>query len=327
MKKTKTIEPRILIDILTRMLKIRLFEEQVAKISSYNEIQTPVHLYIGQEAIAASVCASLNDNDFVYSTHRNHGHYIAKGGDINCLMAEIFCKEDGCSRGRGGSMHTIDKNVGFMASSAIVAGSMPIAVGSALAAKMKDEGQVAVAFFGDGATDEGVFYECINLAVLYKLPIIFICENNAFATHQPDFLRQSNINVADRIRGFNINAECVSGNNPYEVYSAVSKMVKHARDLQGPALLECKTFRWLSHAGHWQDLDVGYRKKKDVELWMNKCPITLLSADLIANGIISEADIIVIKSKLLLEIEESVRFAHNSPSPDPRTIGEGLFSK
>jgi len=311
--------------ILQSMLKIRIFEERVAEIAKNREIQCPVHLYVGQEAIASSVCVDLTDTDYVYSTHRSHGHYLAKGGDVNKIMAEIYCRVTGCSRGRGGSMHVIDRKVGFMLSSPIVGGSIPIAVGSALAAKMKGAGQISVAFFGDGATDEGVFYESLNFAIVNKLPIVFVCENNSFSTHLPDFLRQSNTSVSDRIKGFNINTDKVDGNNPYEIYKAVSDMIVRARNNKGPSLIECTTYRWLSHVGYWQDLDIGYRKKTDVEHWMSRCPIDFLSKDLIGNGILTNDEYVKMKDNIKLQIDNAVVFAKKSPAPDPLTIMEGLF--
>jgi pyruvate dehydrogenase E1 component alpha subunit len=251
---------------------------------------------------------------------------LAKGGNINEIMAEIYCRETGCSRGRGGSMHVIDRNVSFMLSSPIVGGSIPIAVGSALAAKMKGEGQVSVAFFGDGATDEGVFYESLNFAIVNKLPIIFVCENNSFSTHLPDFLRQSNTCVSDRIKGFKINTEKVDGNNPYNIFDVVSNMIEKARNNEGPSLIECTTYRWLSHVGYWQDLDIGYRKKTDVEQWMGRCPINFLSKELIGKGILTIDGYDKMKENIILQIENAVLFAKNSPTPDPSTIMEGLFN-
>jgi len=315
-----------LVSILTSMLKIRIFEERVAKIAENNEIQCPVHLYVGQEAIASSVCANLSAKDFVYSTHRSHGHYLAQGGDIRKIMAEIYCRENGCSRGRGGSMHIIDRNAGFILSSPIVGGSISIAVGSALAAKMAGNAQVSVAFFGDGATDEGVFYESINFATVYNLPMIFVCENNSFSTHLPDFLRQSNTSVADRVKGFNINTKKVDGNNPYEIDDTVSKMIVNARNGEGPSLIECTTYRWLSHVGYWQDLDIGYRKKIDVEHWMSRCPIKFLSNDLIKKGIITKEEFEKMKADIILKIEDAVEYARNCPKPDPSAIMFGLFN-
>ena len=298
MNKSINTKESILSEILYSMIKIRIFEEKVAEIAENQEIQDPVHLYVGQEAIAASVCANLTNNDYVFSTHRSHGLYLAKGGNMDKLMAEIYCRDSGCSRGRGGSMHIIDREVGFMLSSPIVAGSISIAVGSGLAAQRKGEGQVSAAFFGDGATDEGVFYESLNFAILNKLPVLFVCENNGFSTHLPDFLRQSNICIADRVKGFKINSATVDGNNPHEIFEVSKEMIDKARKNQGPSLIECNTYRWLSHVGYWQDLDVGYRKKVDVEHWMKRCPINLLSNDLVKAGELSNEELNQMKNEI-----------------------------
>jgi len=314
------------VNILQKMIEIRVFEERVAKIAKNNEIQTPVHLYVGQEAIASTVCSVLNNDDYVVSTHRSHGHYIAKGGDLNKIMAEIYCRETGCSKGHGGSMHIIDRSVGYLGSSAIVAGSVSIAVGAAFTAKLKGTNQVSVAFFGDGATDEGVFYESLNFATLYKLPIIFVCENNGFSTHLPGFTRQSNPIVSERIKGFNINVEKVDGNNPLEILDSITKIVDIARKGDGPSLLECDTFRWLSHVGYWQDLDVGYRKKKDVEMWMDRCPIKFFSNVLLEKNILTEKEINKMWTSIKDKIEDYVLFAKKSPLPNPVNLFDGLYS-
>jgi pyruvate dehydrogenase E1 component alpha subunit len=223
-------------------------------------------------------------------------------------------------------MHVIDRNVGFMMSSPIVGGSISIAVGSALAAKIKGKGQVAVAFFGDGATDEGVFYESLNFAEVYKLPMIFVCENNYFSTHLPDFLRQSNTCVSDRVKGFKINTDKVDGNNPYEIINTVSRMIERARNNEGPSLIECTTYRWLSHVGYWQDLDVGYRKKSDVEKWMNRCPIDFLSKELIKKKVLLESEYNKMKEDIRLQVENAVVFAKNSPFPEPSAIMKYLYN-
>ena len=315
-----------LVNILHSMLRIRIFEEKVAEIAKNEEIQCPVHLYVGQEAIAASVCADLTDSDYVFSTHRSHGHYLAKGGDINKIMAEIYCRETGCSKGRGGSMHVIDRKVGYMLSSPIVGGSISIASRFGLSSKNEGRGSGLGCIFWRWATDEGVFYESLNFAIVYKLPVIFVCENNGFSTHLPDFLRQSNTCIIDRIDGFKINSAKVDGNNPHEVYNAAKSMIERARQDQGPSFLECTTYRWLSHVGYWQDLDVGYRKKADVEHWMNRCPIEFLSKDLFKNDIITINEYDKMREEINLQIDEAVVFAKNSPSPDPISIYEGLFN-
>ena len=305
-----------MLNILEKMLLIRQFEYKIAKLAEMGEIKCPVHLSVGQEAVSSAICEILDVNDNVYSTHRNHGHYLAKDGNIKKLMAEIYCKETGCSKGRGGSMHVIDRDVNFMGSSAIVSGSIPIAVGNALSNLYLGNGQVSVAFFGDGATDEGIFYESINLAVLYNLPILFVCENNDFATHLPNCCRQANIHVYDRVKGFNINAKKVDGNNPIEIFQVASKLVNKAKNNKGPSLIECVTYRWLSHAGYWKDIDVGFRKKEDVEYWMNKCPIEFLKKELKLKNKLNDNDLDKMKNKINIKIQEAVNFARNSSKPN-----------
>ena len=222
-------------------------------------------------------------------------------------------------------MHVTDRKAGFVMSSPIVGGSISIAAGSALAAKLRGKRQVSVAFFGDGGTDEGVFYESINIAVIYNLPVIFICENNGFSTHLPAFLRQSNINVTDRLKGFKIDSARVDGNNPYEIFYAARKMIKKARNNQGPSLLECNTYRWLSHVGYWKDLDIGYRKKNDVEHWMKRCPINFLSGDLKSKGALTEIEYRLLNERIKKDVEKTVVYSRKSPSPDPGKLGEFLF--
>lgn len=313
-------------NILEKMLLIRTFEDCVADVAEKQEVLCPVHLYTGQEAIAAAVCEALAADDFVYSTHRSHGHYLAKGGSVDRLMAEIYCRTTGCSSGRGGSMHVIDRSVNFMGSSAIVAGSIPLAVGSALAAKLQATNQVSVPFFGDGATDEGVFYECVNFSMLYDLPVVFICENNGFSTHMPGFLRQSNPEVASRLKGFKIMTKKIDGNNPIEIYSVAQEMVERARLGGGPALIEVETYRWLSHVGYWRDLDVGYRKKTDVESWMKRCPINSLFEYLQHHSILTVEEFEDLKLSAGRKVASALLFAKNSPPPSPNDLINGLFA-
>ncbi len=250
-----------LTDIYRRMVRIRFFEESVIELFNAKSIICPVHLYIGQEGIAAGVCANLTSDDYAYSTHRSHGHYIAKGGSLRGLMAEILCRETGCSGGHGGSMHITDSDAGFMASSAIVAGTIPIAVGAALKIKMNREKKVSVAFFGDGATDEGVFYESLNFAALHRLPMIFVCENNLFSTHLPISMRQSNQNLSMKMKAFNVDTAKIDGNNAGEVFTAAGRMIENAKNEKGPGFLECMTYRWYSHVGAWRDTRCRVPKK------------------------------------------------------------------
>ncbi len=316
-------DPKILVDILKSMLRIRLFEEEVAGQTSRGEVRCPVHLYVGQEAIAAAVCANLTQEDYAFSTHRSHGHYIAKNGSMNRLMAEIQGKETGCSKGFGGSMHVIDVGAGFMGSSAIVAGTIPIAAGAALTSQLtKDNKVVSVAFFGDGATDEGVFYETVNFATLYKLPMLFVCENNLFSTHLPDFKRQSNTKIYKRVRNFSIKTMRVDGNNPLKIYKAAKGLIHGIRQGKGPALLECMTYRWLAHVGPTEDLDIGYRKKEDVEYWKRKCPIKFLKKVMLRQKTISENAYQEIERGVEAEIEKAVVFSSESLFPSGKTQKE-----
>ncbi len=306
-------------------MKIRFFEDAVVKVAYGKEIQTPVHLYTGQEAIAAGVCLNLDKDDYVFSTHRSHGHYLAQGGDMNMLMAEIFCRETGCSSGYGGSMHVTDPDVGFMGSSAIVAGTVPIAVGAGLSAKMDKGRRVSVAFFGDGATDEGVFFESVNLAALYEIPVIFICENNLFSTHLPIFKRQKKTELFQKARSFGINAKRIDGNNPFEVYSAAGKMIRMARDGNGPSFLECMTYRWLAHVGPTPDIDIGYRRKEDIEHWQGRCPIRFLTDYLIREKCATEETLEILEKEVREEVDQALAFARNSNVPCQDHLKSKLF--
>ena len=301
--------------ILISMMRIRECETAIAEMSAKGEVVGPVHLYVGQEAIAAGACAALNTDDYVVSTHRSHGHFLAKGGSLRALMAEVLGKATGASRGFGGSMHLTAPAVGFLGSSAIVGGSIPIAVGAALAAKQLGQPRVAVAFFGDGATDEGVFYESVNLAVVYKLPVIFVCENNRFSTHMPDFLRQGNPDVAARLQGFKLAIAQLDGNDPVRIHQAATEQVDKARNGAGPVLLECLTYRWLAHVGPSTDEDVGYRRKADIERWRSRCPIVFLRQKLEAEGGLDALGFDRLQRGIKEEVREAIVFARASRYP------------
>jgi pyruvate dehydrogenase E1 component alpha subunit len=299
------------------MLRIRKFEERVAELVSKNEIICPCHLYIGEEAVATGVCAALRRDDYVFSTHRSHGHYIAKGGDIKALMAELYCRATGCSKGRGGSMHLASPDVGLPGSSAIVAGTIPLAVGTALAFSMQKRNSVSVAFFGDGATNEGTFYESLNFASLRKLPVIFVCENNFYSTHMPVSACLADTDIYKKAEAFKMPGVRVEGNNVVEVFKVAKSAVEDARSGKGPALIECMTYRWRGHVGPSYDLDQGLRSKEELEYWLNKCPIKALEGFLLKHSIISKSEKIRIYATIEKEIEESVVFAKESPYPDP----------
>lgn len=303
------------------MLRIRRFEEVVGDYVLKGEIQTPCHLYIGEEAVATGVCLALKKEDYIFGTHRSHGHYIAKGGDIKKLMAEIFCKKTGCSGGKGGSMHVIASEVGLLGTAAIVAASIPIAVGAALSSNIKRQNRVSVSFFGDGAVNEGVFYEALNFASLKKLPVIFICENNLYSTHMPIRETLADTNIAKKAKVFNMPGIQIDGNDVTKVYQTTKAAVNRARKGGGPTLIECKTYRWRGHVGPQDDLDKGLRTKKELDSWIKKCPIKRLEKVLKISKIQKEK----IAKKIEKEIEEAVIFAKRSPYPEKKEIFNDVF--
>jgi pyruvate dehydrogenase E1 component alpha subunit len=309
----------------TMMLRIRLFEERVAELLFANEIKCPTHLYIGEEAIATGVCANLEKEDFIFSNFRSHGHYIAKGGDLNQLMAELFGKETGCSRGRGGSMHLVAPEIGILGTSAIVGGGIPLAVGVSLSIKIKNKNHIVVSFFGDGATDEGVFYESINFASLKKLPILFVLENNFYSTHLPLRFRQPADNIYQRVKTFKIPSVRIDGNDVIKVYQATKNAIRYIKEGKGPFFMECRTYRWRAHVGPWHDIDVGFRTKKEVEKWKRKCSIKRLERVLIEKNLLNDEK----KNKILLQIEEEIQkaydFAKKSPFPKPSELTKNVY--
>ncbi|MFC1942402.1 thiamine pyrophosphate-dependent dehydrogenase E1 component subunit alpha [Chloroflexota bacterium] len=320
------IPPQTLRSVYTMMLRMRRFEERVAGlITEPSEINCPVHLYTGEEAIAAGVCANLRKDDYVFSTHRSHGHYIAKGGDIKTLMAELFCRTTGCSRGRGGSMHLVSPEMGLPGSTAIVAGSVPLAVGTALASYLQDKDTISAVFFGDGATNEGVWYESLNFSSLKKLPVIFICENNLYSTHMPISACLADTAIYKKADAFGIPGVRIDGNNVFEVYETAKKAIEGARRGEGPTLIECMTYRWRGHVGPNYDLEKGLRSKKDLDYWMNKCPLIALESVLIEQNIMSETEITRIGQEIDKEIEEAITFAGESPYPDPNELLNNVY--
>jgi pyruvate dehydrogenase E1 component alpha subunit len=299
------------------MVRVRKFEERTAELIAQKEIICPTHLYIGQEAVATGVCSALRKDDWVFSTHRSHGHYTAKGGDIKAMMAEMYCRATGCSKGRGGSMHLASPDEGLPGSPAILAGSISLSVGAALAFSLQKGDSVSVAFFGDGATNEGVFYESLNIAALRKLPVIFVCENNLYATHLHISKCFADTDICKKAEAFGVHAIRVDGNNVAEVFKVAERAVEDARHGKGPTLIECMTYRWRGHVGPGYDLNKGIRSKEELDYWMNRCPIKMFEELLFKHGILSESERITIHENIEEEIEEAVVFAKESPYPDP----------
>jgi len=290
-------------------------------------MKTPIHLCIGQEAIPVGVCANLKKGDYISSSHRSHGHYLAKGGDLKGLIAELHCRETGCSRGRGGSMHIVDTSVGHMGSSSIVGGGIPIGTGLALATHMKKQKRVSVVFLGDGAADEGVLYESINFAILKKLPVIYIYENNQFSVCSRVSARQTGEIIFHATPPEHMLTKTVNGNTVLEVYEAAKDAVSRARNGQGPTFIECKTYRMRGHAGAGLDTSLGYRSAEEINSWESKCPVVTFSEELLQKGLMTQKDIEDMEGNIDLEIEEAFRFAHESPLPKGKHILQYLFSE
>lgn len=308
----------IKIQLFEMMLKIRMVEEEIVKRYSSSQMRCPTHLSIGQEAVPAALGLNLTDRDYAISTHRGHAHYIGKGGNIRSMIAEIYGKSTGCSKGRGGSMHLIDRKVGFMGTSAIVGNSIPVGVGFGLSSKIKKTDQISCVFFGDGATEEGAYYESINFAVLKKLPVLFICENNFYSVYSPLDVRQppnrSIINVAKSL-GLGVQ-NLVDGNDVLSSYNSINKAIKRIKNGEGPQFLEFATYRWREHCGVNFDNDLGYRSEKEYNEWKRKDPISNFKDYLISENIISIELLEQIKSKIDLEIQDTFNYAIESPFPE-----------
>jgi len=321
----KNPQNKVLIQLYSTMVKVRHFEEAVVRFYPEERMKTPVHLYIGQEAIATGVCCALKPSDYVFATHRGHGVYIAKGGDLKRLAAELYGTVEGCSRGKGGSMHIVDKARGVCGTTAIVGGNIPLAVGAALASSIRNSGEVACAFFGDGATDQGVFYESLNFASLRKLPVVFICENNFYATHSHQLERQALDNIFERGSCFGVPGERVDGNNVLAVFSSARKAIRRARAGRGPMLIECRTYRWKSHVGPKSDEDLGLPPKEHLHKWLKRCPIKKFKKYLIKNRVISKEEDSELIEGIDSEINEAFDFAKQCKMPDGKMLCKHIY--
>jgi TPP-dependent pyruvate/acetoin dehydrogenase alpha subunit len=313
----------LLISLHHGLLKVRLTEEILAERYKQQEMRTPTHFGIGQEAVAIGVCHALRGDDVVYSHHRCHNHFLAKGGSVYKLAAELYGRADGCSGGRGGSVHITAPDVGFIASSAILGETTACAVGSALAFKMDGRDRVAVTFFGEGAMDEGSFYESANFASLRKLPVLFVCENNLYATESPLPVRQPpGTDLCDRARSFKIEAARIDGNDVHEVYRATESALASVRAGAGPFFLECMTYRWREHVGPYFDheLNRAYRPRKEVEAWMERCPLKRSTERLTALGIATAEQLEAWYNATRSDVEDAVERARNAPWPEVSTL-------
>lgn len=311
-----------LLHMLELMYKIRFFEERAKKLYKTGMLSGnflgALHSYIGEEAIAVGACSCLKKEDYLLSTHRGHGHFIAKGGDLKRMLAELQGKETGYCKGRGGSMHLFSPEISFMGGNGVMGAGIPIAIGTAFSAQYRESNQVTVCFFGDGSSTQGTFHESLNMAALWKLPVVFICENNLYAVTTPAAESISIPNVGDRACAYGIPGKVIDGNDVLLVHHTVLESVERARSGEGPSLIECKTYRWDPHCF----VIAETRAKEEIEEWKKKDPIPRFEKKLLDEKIITDDDIKKMKSEVIKEIDSAEDFAKNSPAPDVESFKE-----
>jgi pyruvate dehydrogenase E1 component alpha subunit len=323
MKAKTSLSKEQLSDMLSKMLKIRAFEEKAEELFALGKVHGTMHLSVGQEGSAVGAVSALRTDDWMTSTHRGHGHCIAKNGDLKLMMAEFLGKETGYCRGRGGSMHIADVEGGNLGATGVVGGGLATAVGAALSCKMRGVEQVTLCFFGDGAVNMGIFHESLNLAAIWTLPVVFVCENNQYAMSMSVEEALPIQDIADRACAYDMPGVIVDGNDVLAVYDAVSEAVERARAGKGPTLVECKTYRWR---GHSKSDAQRYRTREEVESWKKKDPIARFQAHLLKEGILSENEMEQIEKQAHELIEEAVAFAESSPEPRVEEIAEGVYA-
>jgi len=312
-----------LIQLYETMLKIRTFEGMARDLFAQAKMPGFVHLYLGEEAVAAGACANLGPKDFITSTHRGHGHVIAKGGDMNQMMAELYGKGTGYCKGKGGSMHIADVDLGILGANGIVGGGPPLAVGAALSCQYKGTGGAVICFFGDGASNQGTTHEGMNMAAIWKLPVVFLCENNLYGISLASKFHQTVTDVADRANAYDIPGIVVDGNDVMAVYEAVGKALERAREGKGPSIVECKTYR---HRGHFEGDPANYRPQDEVQAWLKKDPIPRYEGQLKEMGVLTEAQIGEIKARIQAEVQAAVDFAENSPWPSVDDLMKDVYT-
>ena len=314
------------IEMLRTMITIRLFEEKIVDMYARGIVPGLAHLYVGEEAVASGVCANLTKEDYITSTHRGHGHVIAKGAEIKYMMAELFGKKTGYCKGKGGSIHIADVEIGILGANGIAGGGIPIAVGSGLSAKMRRTDQVTACFFGDGSSNNGTFHEGLNFAAVHRLPVIFVCENNTYGISVSQKQHQAIQDISIRAAAYNMPGITIDGNDVLAVYETSGKAIEHARAGKGPTLIECKTYRWRGH--HEGDPNQGrrYRTMDEIKEWMEKCPIKRFEERLIEEKILTKPKSKKLWEEIQKEIDDSVEYAHQSPFPEPRDLYEDVYA-
>ncbi len=314
--------------LLFQMKRIRFVEEEIARRYSEGRMRCPTHLSIGQEGVAAAVGLALARDDLVVSGHRAHAHYLAKGGSLQAMLAEIYGKEAGCSGGKGGSMHLIDESAGFMGSTAIVGGTVPVGVGLAYGMKLKQSHQVSCIFHGDAVVETGAFFESANFAALKKLPVLFVCENNLYSVYSPLNVRQpAGRSISAMVSGLGIKAESGDGNDVEAVYEKVCDTLAEIRTGGGPRFLEFSTYRWLEHCGPNYDNHIGYRTENEFEEWKVRDPVTRYQRALLANAKVNAAEIETMDDTIIQEVVNAFTFAEAAPMPKPESAYMNLYSE
>lgn len=320
-------EKQLLIEMLRRMLRIRFFEERVIELVELGEILGFVHPYVGEEAVAVGVCTALRDDDYIVGNHRSHGHPIAKGADLRRAMAELFGKATGYCKGKGGSMHLADFSVGILGESGIVGSSLPVGVGAGVASKLRKSDRVSVCFFGDGASNQGTFHESINLAAVWKLPVVFVCENNQFAMATSYRNAVAVEKISDRAAAYNIPGLHVDGMDVMAMYEAAKKAVERARAGEGPSLIEGLTYRYYDHSlAVRRIVRIPYRTEEEIESWKQRDPIDRHRRYLLGHGIMFADEIEAMEEEVKAEVKEAERFGRESPFPEPQELFEDMYA-
>jgi len=317
------IPKEILLTMYEKMVRIRKFEEKASELFAKGILPGFIHTYVGEEATGVGVCAALRDDDLVTSTHRGHGHVISKGGDPRYMMAELYGKETGYCKGKGGSMHIADPDKGMLGANGIVGGGLPIATGAGLSIKLRNSNQVVVCFFGDGASNQGTFHESINMASLWKLPVVYVCENNQYGEFTPQKRHQAITDISQRATAYGIPGITVDGMDVVAVYEATQEAVKRAREGNGPTLIEAKCYRFH---GHFEGDPQLYRDQAEVQKWMERDPIPSFEKQLLESNVVNEEYLRKIQEEVQHEIDEAVKFAEGSPYPADKEALEDIYT-
>jgi len=323
---SEKITKNVALQLYRKMVLCRKFEEKVVELVNKNEIYGTTHEYVGEEAVAVGVCSALRNDDLISSTHRGHGHIISKGGDIKYMFAELLGRVDGYNKGKGGSMHIADVNIGVLGANGIVGAGVPIAVGAALAIKVKKMDKVVISFFGDGASNQGVVHEAMNMAAIWDLPIIFVCENNQYAVSTSVKYSLRIENISERARAYGFEGKTIDGMDVLEVYNSSKEIISKTRSENKPFLLECKTYRYSGHFTAEKILNLNYRTEDEINYYKSKCPILTFSTKIINDGICTRKELDDIDNSIINQIDEAVDFARKCKLPEPSDALNDMYA-